>query len=81
MKKLEFQEAYFTKTFSDYPYMDYNTLSITFINTYDVPLLYTNRHFNIFKSRLLKAKDLEIAQNQILSNIKIRWRKPFKRKL
>ena len=45
MKKIEFQEAYFTKSFADYPYMDYNTITINFLNTYNVPLLYTNRQF------------------------------------
>ena len=38
MKKVEFQEAYFIKSFNDFPYMDYNTISINFINTFNVPL-------------------------------------------
>ena len=32
MKKIEFQEAYFINTFTDFPYMDYNKISIKFLN-------------------------------------------------
>lgn len=69
MKKIEFQEAYFIKSFTDFPYMDYNTISINFLNAFNVPLLYTNRQFNNYKSRLVKSKDLEIAQSQLLTSI------------
>ena len=69
MKKMEFQEAYFIKSFNDFPYMDYNTISINFINSFNVPLVYTTRQFNNYKTRLLKSKDLEIAQAQLLINI------------
>ena len=43
MKKIEFQEAYFTKTFVEFPYIDYITININFINTFSVPLPYANR--------------------------------------
>lgn len=69
MKKIEFQEAYFINTFTDFPYMDYNTISIKFLNEFNVPLMYTNRQFNNYKSRLLKSKSLEIAQSQLLTSI------------
>ena len=67
MKKVEFQEAYFIKSFNDFPYMDYNIISINFINSFNVPLVYTTRQFKNYKSRLLKSKDLEIAQAQLLT--------------
>ena len=69
MKKIEFQEAYFIKSFTDFPYMDYNTISINFLNAFNVPLLYANRQLKNYKSRLLKSKDLEIAQSQLLTSI------------
>ena len=49
--------------------MDYNAISINFLNSFNVPLMYTNRQFDNYKSRLLKSKYLEIAQSQLLTSI------------
>ena len=42
-----------------YKELGYNTISINYLNSFNVPLMYTNRQFNNYKSRLLKSKHLE----------------------